>query len=185
MNVSAIVTLGGVWVLALGGCAQLAIILVNMMVFVALTVWARARTGLRAWRRSWTRLTPFSGQIASAWLRGLVIMHGFVTLFLGVIALAIILLVIGLGAFWVLVITSRVIVALVILMTIARLVIVAITSVTSMIVAVVTTAMLSVAWFRATCGGKMSHFLFLWLLLILGNLIKNASRLVGRLTLLE
>jgi hypothetical protein len=31
----------------------------------------------------------------------------------------------------------------------------------------------------------MSHFLFLWLLLVLGNLIKNTSRLVGRLTLLE
>ncbi len=29
----------------------------------------------------------------------------------------------------------------------------------------------------------MSHFLFLWLLLILGNLIKNTSRLVGCLTL--
>jgi hypothetical protein len=31
----------------------------------------------------------------------------------------------------------------------------------------------------------MSHFPFLWLLLILGNLLKNASRLVGRLTLLK
>jgi hypothetical protein len=31
----------------------------------------------------------------------------------------------------------------------------------------------------------MSPFLFLWLLLILGNLIKNASRLVGCLTLLK
>jgi hypothetical protein len=29
----------------------------------------------------------------------------------------------------------------------------------------------------------MSRFLSLWLLLILGNLIKNASHLVGRLTL--
>ncbi len=37
----------------------------------------------------------------------------------------------------------------------------------------------------ATCGGKMSRFLFLWLLLVLGNLIKNASRLVGCLALLE
>ncbi len=54
-----------------------------------------------------------------------------------------------------------------------------------MIVAVVTTAMLMVARFTATCGGKMSRFLFLRLLLILGNLIKNASRLVGRLTLLK
>ncbi len=31
----------------------------------------------------------------------------------------------------------------------------------------------------------MSLFLFLWLLLVLGNLLKNASRLVGRLTLPE
>jgi hypothetical protein len=31
----------------------------------------------------------------------------------------------------------------------------------------------------------MSHFPFLWLLFILGNLIKNASRLLGRLTLLK
>ncbi len=36
MNVSAIVTLGGVQ-LVLGGCALLAIILVKVMVFVALT----------------------------------------------------------------------------------------------------------------------------------------------------
>jgi hypothetical protein len=31
----------------------------------------------------------------------------------------------------------------------------------------------------------MSRTLFLWLLLVLGNLLKNASRLVGHLTLLE
>jgi hypothetical protein len=31
----------------------------------------------------------------------------------------------------------------------------------------------------------MSHFLFLWLLLVLGDLIKNTSRLVGHLTLLK
>ncbi len=37
----------------------------------------------------------------------------------------------------------------------------------------------------ATSDKKMSQFLFLWLLLILGNLIKNASRLVGCLTLLK
>ncbi len=73
----------------------------------------------------------------------------------------------------------------VVLMTIARLVIVAIALVALMIVAVVTTAMLTVAQFTATCGGKMNHFLFLWLLLILGDLIKNASCLVGCLTLLE
>jgi hypothetical protein len=44
------------------------------------------------------RTTPSSRQIAHAQQRGLVIMHGLVAHFLGVIALAIILLVIGLGA---------------------------------------------------------------------------------------
>jgi hypothetical protein len=44
-------------------------------------------------------LTSLSGQIASTQLRGLVIMHGLVALFLGLIMLAIILLVVGLGAF--------------------------------------------------------------------------------------
>ncbi len=37
MNASTIVTLGGVRVLALRGCAWLAIIWINMMMFVALT----------------------------------------------------------------------------------------------------------------------------------------------------
>ncbi len=44
-------------------------------------------------------MTSFSGQIAGAQRRGLVIMHGLVALFLGVIAPAIILLVVGLGTF--------------------------------------------------------------------------------------
>ncbi len=77
------------------------------------------------------------------------------------------------------------IVALVVLMTVVRSVIVVIALVTLMIVAVVTTAMLMVAQITAMSGRKMSCFLFLWLLFILGNLIKNASRLVGCLTLLE
>ncbi len=37
----------------------------------------------------------------------------------------------------------------------------------------------------ATCGRNMSCTLFLWLLLVLGNLLKNASRLVSCLTLLK
>ncbi len=37
----------------------------------------------------------------------------------------------------------------------------------------------------ATCGRNMSCTLFFWLLLVLGNLLKNASGLVGCLTLLE
>ncbi len=158
MNASAIVTLGGVQVLVLGGCALLAIILVKVMVFVALAAWARARPRLRAWRRSWRRSTPLSGQIVSAWLRGLVIMHGLIALFLGVIALAIILLVVGPGAFWVLVIMSRAIMVLVVPMTNNSLVIVAIALAALTIVQIVTTVTLMVAWCTATCGGKMSRF---------------------------
>jgi hypothetical protein len=111
--------------------------------------------------------------------------HGLVALFLGVIALAIILLVVGLGTCRVLVVMLRTIAALVVLMTVVRSVIIAITLVALMIVAVVTTAMLMVAGFTATHGMNMSRFLFLWLLLVLGILIKNISRLVGRMTLLE
>jgi hypothetical protein len=37
----------------------------------------------------------------------------------------------------------------------------------------------------ATCSRKLSHFLLFWLLLVLGNLIENASCLVGCLTLLK
>ncbi len=70
-------------------------------------------------------------------------------------------------------------------MMIVRLVIVAIALVALMIVVVVMTAMLTVARFMAMRGRNMSHFLFLQLLLVLGNLIKNASRLVGHLTLLK
>jgi hypothetical protein len=153
MNASAIVTLKGVQVLALGGCARLAIIFVGVMMFVAPTAQARARMGLRVWRRSWTRLTFLSGQIASTWLRGLVIMHGLVTLFIGVIALSIILLVVRLGAFHILVVMSRAIVALVVSMLIARLVVIAIVSIALMIVVVVMTVLLMVVWFTATCSG--------------------------------
>jgi hypothetical protein len=110
--------------------------------------------------------------------------HGFVTLFLEVIALAIILLVVGLVAPHVLVIASRVIVALIILMTIVGLSIIAFASAASVIVAKFATTMLTVAQFMATCNRKLSCFPFLWLL-VLGNLLKNASHLVGCLTLLE
>jgi hypothetical protein len=112
-------------------------------------------------------------------------MHGLVAPFLGVIALAIILLVVGLEAFRVLVITSRAITMPIVLMTIVRLLIITVALVALMIVAIFLTAMLLVAQFTATCNRKISRFLFLQLLLILGNLIKNASRLVGCLTLLK
>ncbi len=45
--------------------------------------------------------------------------------------------------------------------------------------------MLLVAEFMAMPGRKMSLFLFFWLLLILGNLLKNASHFVSCLTLLK
>ncbi len=90
-------------------------------------------------------MTSFSGKIAGAQLRaGLVIMHGLVALFLGVIMLASILLVIGPGAFQVLVVMSRAIVASIVLMTIVRSAIVAIALVALMMAAIVTPAMLMV-----------------------------------------
>ncbi len=182
MVMSVIIVLG-VRTPAFGRCAWLAIMLFNMMIFVAPAAWARARTGARAQRRS--RLTPFSGQTAGAWQRGLVIVHGLVTLFLEVIALAIILLVVGLAVPCILVIASTTIMALIVSMTIIRLAIVAITLVTSMVIAIFVAMVLLVAWFTATCCRNMSHTLFLWLLLVPGNLFENASRLVGCLTLLK
>jgi hypothetical protein len=131
------------------------------------------------------RSTPSFGQIAGARQRGLVIVHGLVALFLEVIALAIILLVVGLVVPCVVVVTSTMIMALIILMTIVRLVIDMITLVALMVVAIFVATVLLVARFTATCGRNMSRTLFLCLLLVLGNLLKNASRLVGHLTLLE
>ncbi len=87
MNASTIVTLRGVRVPALEGRIWPMVILVDMMIVVALAAWASARPRSRAQRRSWIRSTSFSGWIAGARLRGLVIMHGLVALFLGVIAL--------------------------------------------------------------------------------------------------
>ncbi len=69
-------------------------------------------------------------------------MHGLVTLFLEVIALALILLVVGFAVPHVLVIMWTTIMALIISMMIIRLAIIA---VASMMVAVVVTAMLAVA----------------------------------------
>jgi hypothetical protein len=57
--------------------------------------------------------------------------------------------------------------------------------ITSMVVAIFMTTMLIVARFMATRGRKMSHFLFLWLLLVLGNHLENPSHLIGCLTLLK
>ncbi len=61
--------------------------------------------------------------------------------------------------------------------------IIVVVSVASMRVTMYLTAILTVARFMAMHNRKMSHFLFLWLLLVLSNLLENASRLVGCLTL--
>jgi hypothetical protein len=54
-----------------------------------------------------------------------------------------------------------------------------------MAVTIFVATMLLVALFMATWGRKMSHFLLFWLLLVLGNLLENASHLVVCLTLLK
>ncbi len=111
-------------------------------------------------------------------------MHGLVALFLEVIAPAIILLVVVLVAPHILVVASRAIVAPIVSMKIVRLSIIVVALVALMVVAIFTTATLTVAQFMATCDRKLSRFPFLWLL-VLGNLFKNASHLIGCLTLLK
>ncbi len=85
-------------------------------------------------RTNCPRLTKRTGHYA--WL---------VALILGVIALAIILLVIGLVALWVLVALSRIIIVLIVLMTIVGSAIAAIVSVALMVVMIFVTTMLLVA----------------------------------------
>jgi hypothetical protein len=104
--------------------------------------------------------------------------------FLEVNALAIILLVVGLVDPHVLVVALRAIMAPVVLMTIVGLSIIAVALVASMIVTIVMTGMLMVAQFMVTCNRELSRFPFLQLL-VLGVLLKNASRLVGCVTLLK
>ena len=70
-------------------------------------------------------------------------------------------------------------------MMIVGLAIVPVALVALIIVMIFMTMMLTVAQFMATRGRKMSHFLLLWLLLVLGNLLEKASHLVGNLTLLK
>ncbi len=77
------------------------------------------------------------------------------------------------------------IMAPIILMRIVRPAIIAIALVALMVIAILVATMLMVAGFTAMRGRKMSCFLFLWLLLVLGNLLESASCLVGRLTLLK
>jgi hypothetical protein len=112
-------------------------------------------------------------------------MHGLVALFLEVIALAIILLVVGLVVPRVFVVASTTIMASIVLMRIIRPAIIAIALVALIVVAIFVVMVLLAARFTATCGRNMSRTLFFWLLLVLGNLLKNASCLVGCLTLLK
>jgi hypothetical protein len=128
-------------------------------------------------------VTPFSVQGVCAQQRGLVIVHGLVALFLEVIALAIILLLIGLAVLRVLILATRTIVVLIILIMIVGSLIVM--WVALMIVEVLVAMMLPVAWFTAAHERKMSHLLLYWLLFVLGDLLKNASCFVSRLTLLK
>ncbi len=109
-------------------------------------------------------------------------MHGLVTLCLEVIAPAIIFLVVGLVAPCVLVVALRAIVVLIVSMTIVGSAIIAVALVALMVVMIFTTAMLMVAQLMATRDRKLSRFLLLQLL-VLSNLLKNASRLVDCLTL--
>ncbi len=74
---------------------------------------------------------------------------------------------------------------LIILMMIVGSLVIVIALVASMVVAKLLAAMLLVAQYTAARGGKMSSFIFFWLLFILGNLLKNANHFVGCLTLLE
>jgi hypothetical protein len=111
-------------------------------------------------------------------------MHDLVAFFLEVIASAVILLVVGIVAPHVLVVALRVIMVSIVLIRIVGLLIIAVALVALMVVAIFTTAMLMVARFTAMCNRNLSRFCFLWLL-VLGNLLKNASRLVGCLTLLK
>ncbi len=111
-------------------------------------------------------------------------MHGLVTLFFEVIVPAIILHVVGLVAPCVLVVLLWSIVVSVVLMRIVGSFIIAVVLVTLMVVVIFMTVMLTVAQFTAMHDRKLSRFLFCWML-VLGNLLKNTSRLVGCLTLLK
>jgi hypothetical protein len=104
--------------------------------------------------------------------------HGLVALFLQVIALAIILHVVGHAVPCVLVVALTMIMALIVSMTIIRLAIVAITLVALMVTAIFVATMLLVAQFMATCCRNMSRTLFLWLLLVPGNLPRTPAALL-------
>ncbi len=110
-------------------------------------------------------------------------MHGLVTLFLEVIALAIILLLVGIFVLVVLVFVTRIIVTLIVSIATVILLVVRITLVASMVVAVLV-AILPVAQIMDASDRKMSHLLLFWLIFLL-DLVKNAVCFIGSLTLLK
>ncbi len=110
-------------------------------------------------------------------------MHGLVTPFLELFALAIILLLVGLFVLEVLVFATRVIVALIVLMTFAMSLVVTIVSVALMVVEILA-IMLPVAQITAASNKKMRRLLLFWLLFLL-DLVKDASCFIGSLTLLK
>jgi hypothetical protein len=97
-----------------------------------------------------------------------------------VIALAIILLLVGLFVLVVLVFATRVIVMLIVLMTIVMSSVVAIALVALMVVAILA-MMLPVAHVMAVVDGKMSRLLLFQLCLFL-DLLKDAGRFISSLT---
>jgi hypothetical protein len=79
---------------------------------------------------------------------------------------------------------SRAIVAFIVSMMIVGLAFGVVALVASMTIAIFATTMLMVSQFTAR-GRKLSSFSFIVLLLVFGNLLENASHLVGCLTLLK
>jgi hypothetical protein len=110
-------------------------------------------------------------------------LHGLVTLFLEVIALAITLLLVGLFAFVVLVFATRVIMALIFSMLTVMLSFFAMMSVASMVVTIFAT-MLPVAQILAASNSKISRILLFQLFFLL-DLVKDVGRFISSLTWLK
>jgi hypothetical protein len=106
---------------------------------------SKSKTKTKSAKKILNKFGFFFGRIAGAQRRGMVIMHGLVSLFLGVIALAIILFVIGIVALCVLIVATTTIMALIVSMTMVRLALVVIALIALMVIMVLVTAMMMVA----------------------------------------
>jgi hypothetical protein len=111
--------------------------------------------------------------------------HGLIAPMFDVIALAIILILIGLAVFRVFIIATRMIVTSVVSMIIAELLVTAIALVALIIVPIFVATMLLVAQFTAAHDRKMSRTLLFLLRYVLVDLLKNASPFVSHLTLIR